>query len=54
MKRIMAEPEIRNRMRGIGLIPNESPSVEAIQKYFVEEDAKWGGLVRKLGLAGTM
>ena len=54
MKRITAEPEIRNRMRGIGLIPNESPSVEAIQKYFVEEDAKWGGLVRKLGLAGTM
>jgi tripartite-type tricarboxylate transporter receptor subunit TctC len=54
MKRIMAEPDIQNRMRGIGLIPNESPPVEAIQKYFVDEDTKWGGLVRKLGLGGTM
>ena len=54
MKRIMAEPEIQNRMRGIGLIPFETPSVEAIQKYFIEEDAKWGGLVRKLGLGGSM
>lgn len=53
MKRIMAESEIQNRMRGIGLIPVDSPSVEGIQKYVNDEEAKWGGIVRKLGLAGS-
>lgn len=53
MKRIMAEAEIQNRMRGIGLIPVDSPSVEGIQKYVNDEEAKWGGIVRKLGLAGS-
>ena len=53
MKRIMAETEIQNRMKGIGLIPVDSPSVEGIQKYVNDEEAKWGGIVRKLGLAGS-
>lgn len=53
MKRIMAEADIQNRMRGIGLIPVDSPSVEGIQKYVNDEEAKWGGIVRKLGLAGS-
>ncbi|MFM9971172.1 MAG: Bug family tripartite tricarboxylate transporter substrate binding protein [Burkholderiales bacterium] len=53
MKRVMAEADIQNRMRGIGLIPVDSPSVEGIQKYITDEEAKWGGIVRKLGLAGS-
>ena len=53
MKRIMAEPDLQNRMKGIGLIPVDSPSVEGIQKYVSDEEAKWGGIVRKLGLAGS-
>ncbi len=53
MKRIMAEPEIQNRMRTIGLIPVETVSPEATQKYMTDEEAKWGGIIRKLGLAGS-
>ncbi len=53
MKRIVNEPELVQRMRGIGLIPVDPPSVEATQKYILDEEAKWGGLVRKLGLAGS-
>ncbi len=53
MKRIMAEPEIQNRLKNIGLIPVDSPSVEGIQKYITDEQAKWGAVIRKLGLAGT-
>ena len=53
MKRIMAEPELQGRMKDIGLIPVDSPSVEGIQKYVNDEEAKWGGIVRKLGLAGS-
>jgi tripartite-type tricarboxylate transporter receptor subunit TctC len=54
MKRIMAEPEIQSRIKGIGLIPFESPSIDGIQRYIVSEEQKWGGIVRKLGLAGSM
>ena len=53
MKRIIAEPDIQDRMKGIGLIPVESPSVEGIQKYIADEEVKWGTVVRKLGMAGT-
>jgi hypothetical protein len=38
----------------IGLIPVETPSVDGIQKYFAVERDKWGSLVRKLGLEGSM
>lgn len=53
MKRIMAEPDIQNRMKGIGLIPVESPPVEGIQKYIADEEAKWGAVIQKLGMAGS-
>ena len=53
MKRIISEQDIQNRMRGIGLIPVDTPTVEGIQKYIADEEAKWGSLVRKLGLAGS-
>ena len=53
MKRATATPEVRERILGFGLIPVESPAIEAIQDYLKSEEAKWGGLVRKLGLAGS-
>ncbi len=53
MKRIMSEPDITKRLLGIGLIPVDSPSIEGIQQYINAEEVKWGGLVRKLGLAGS-
>ncbi len=53
MKRILAEPEIQNRLKGLGLIPFDTPPVEAIQRYIVSEEAKWGGIVKKLGLQGS-
>ena len=53
MKRIMATPEMQQKILNIGLIPNETPSVEGIQAYIKAETEKWGGLVRQLGLAGS-
>ena len=53
MKRIMAVPEVRERIANLGLIPIDTPSVEGIQEYIRSEEKKWGGLVRQLGLAGT-
>jgi tripartite-type tricarboxylate transporter receptor subunit TctC len=54
MKKIMADPEMIKLASNIGLIPMETPSVDGIQKYFASEREKWGSLVRKLGLEGSM
>lgn len=53
MQRIMATPEMQQRILNIGLIPNASPSVEGTQAYIKDETEKWGALVRQLGLAGS-
>jgi tripartite-type tricarboxylate transporter receptor subunit TctC len=53
MKRIMAAPEIQQKIVNIGLIPQESPPVEGIQRYIRSETEKWGALVRQLGLEGS-
>jgi tripartite-type tricarboxylate transporter receptor subunit TctC len=54
MKKIMADPEMKKLASNIGLIPVDTPSIEGIQKYFTTEREKWGSLVRKLGLEGSM
>ena len=54
MKKIMSDPEMNKLAANIGLIPVETPSVDGIQKYFAIERDKWGSLVRKLGLEGSM
>src|SRR5712692_10557523 len=53
MKRIMATPEVQQKIMNIGLIPHESPSVEGIQRYIKAETDKWGALVRQLRLEGS-
>jgi len=53
MKRALADPEIKQKIETIGLIPFDTPSVEGLRAYRRAEQEKWGGLVRKLGLEGT-
>jgi tripartite-type tricarboxylate transporter receptor subunit TctC len=53
MGRIMAAPEMQQKIMNIGLIPYASPSVEGIQAYIKAETEKWGALVRQLGLEGS-
>ena len=53
MKRIMAAPELREKIVTLGLLPIDSPSVEGIRAYIKSEQEKWGSLVRKLGLEGS-
>jgi tripartite-type tricarboxylate transporter receptor subunit TctC len=54
MKKIMADPEMRKLTEKIGLIPIDTPDVAGIEKYLASEREKWGGLVKQLGLEGTM
>jgi len=53
MKRVMADPELKQKIETIGLIPFESPSVEDTRAYRKAEQEKWGALVKKLGLEGS-
>ncbi len=52
MKRIMAVPDIQQRIYGLGLIPHATPSIEGVQQYMRAESEKWGALVKSLGLLG--
>jgi tripartite-type tricarboxylate transporter receptor subunit TctC len=54
MKKIMADPEMQKRISAIGLIPIDTPSVAGIDDYMKAERKKWGELVKKLGLEGSM
>jgi len=53
MKRVLAEPEIKQRIETIGLIPFDTPGIEALRAYRKSEQEKWGALVKKLGLEGS-
>jgi tripartite-type tricarboxylate transporter receptor subunit TctC len=53
MKKIMAMPDIREKIGAIGLIPNDTPSEDGMRAYLKSEGDKWGSLVKKLGLQGS-
>jgi len=53
MKRIMVDPDIKQKIETIGLIPFDTPSVEELIAYRRAEQQKWGALVKKLGLEAS-
>jgi tripartite-type tricarboxylate transporter receptor subunit TctC len=53
MKRIMEAPEMRAKIAALGLIPNDSPSIEDMRSYIQSERLKWGAMVKQLGLEGS-
>ena len=53
MKRIMQAPEMRAKIAALGLIPNDSPSIEDMRGYIQSERLKWGAMVKQLGLEGS-
>jgi tripartite-type tricarboxylate transporter receptor subunit TctC len=54
MSRIIATGELQTRMSSLGLIPYPPPPIAESQAYIKSEIDKWGGLVKSLGLAGTI
>jgi tripartite-type tricarboxylate transporter receptor subunit TctC len=53
MRRILARPEIRDKIASLGLLPHDGGSVEDMRGYIKAEGEKWGTLVRSLGLEGS-
>jgi tripartite-type tricarboxylate transporter receptor subunit TctC len=53
MKRVLAEPDLKQKIETIGLIPFDTPGIEDLRSYRKAEQEKWGALVKKLGLEGS-
>jgi tripartite-type tricarboxylate transporter receptor subunit TctC len=53
MKKIMRDPDIREKISLLGYIPNETPSIEDMRRYVDSERLKWGTMVKELGLEGS-
>ena len=53
MKRIMGAPEMQQRIASMGLLPIDPPSLAETDRYIKSETAKFGALIKALGLAGS-
>ena len=49
----MPDPMMREKIAALGLLPNESPSVEDMRRYIQSERLKWAVMVRQVGLEGS-
>ena len=54
MKRIMAAPEMQQRIANMGLIPLNPSSTAETERYIRSETAKWRTLLTEIGLAGSL
>ena len=54
MKRITGDAEFQKKVLTIGLLPINTDSVEGMRKYMKAEQTRWGALVKKLGLEGSL
>ena len=52
LKTALALPEIRETISRSGMIPQESPSREELQRYVASETVRWAKIVREAGAAG--
>jgi tripartite-type tricarboxylate transporter receptor subunit TctC len=53
-KAVGKQPEIQERLTGMGLIPVDTPSVPELKKFLDAEMVKWRQQVEKAGIAGSM
>ena len=54
MKRIMAMPDVRARIAGLGLVPHEPPSIADTEQFLKTEATRWGAILKGMGLAGSI
>jgi tripartite-type tricarboxylate transporter receptor subunit TctC len=53
MKRIMLDPAMREKIAALGLLPNDTPTVEEMRGFIQSERLKWGAMVKQLGLEAS-
>ena len=54
LARIMADPKMQEAITTLGLIPQAAQSLAATRAYVASENEKWGALVKRLGMAGSI
>jgi tripartite-type tricarboxylate transporter receptor subunit TctC len=54
MKRIMAAPDMKQRISNTGLIPLDPPSITETGRYIESETARWRSIITSIGLTGSM
>lgn len=56
LKAILDEPQQKERMRTLGLIPVDAPTppVPQLKEFLANEIARWGKVVQQAGLAGSL
>jgi tripartite-type tricarboxylate transporter receptor subunit TctC len=52
-KGLLATDDIRRKIAQTGMLPTDSPSVDALRVFIKSEIARWGDVVRKAGIAGS-
>jgi tripartite-type tricarboxylate transporter receptor subunit TctC len=53
-KAVGQQPELQEKLVGMGLIPIDTPSVPELRKFLEAEMVKWRAQVEKAGIAGSM
>jgi len=53
LREIAIQPEIRDRMILLGMVPKSSPPPDKLQGFIDSEMVRWGKVVQLAGLAGT-
>jgi tripartite-type tricarboxylate transporter receptor subunit TctC len=54
LKAILAAPEIRAQILKAGMLPMDTGSVSDLQGFVRSEISRWGDVVRKAGIEGSM
>jgi tripartite-type tricarboxylate transporter receptor subunit TctC len=54
MQKIMGNSAIRAQISKLGLVPVDPPSISDTERFLKAESAKWSGILKSIGLAGTL
>ncbi len=54
LKLLLSAPDVAEQISKAGMLPMETPSVETMHAFIKSEIARWGEVVRKAGIEGSM
>ena len=50
----LSKPEVIEKMKNLGVIPGGKGNVQELTEFVKSEEARWGDVIRKAGLAGSL
>ncbi|MDB5569278.1 MAG: extra-cytoplasmic solute receptor BugT [Hyphomicrobiales bacterium] len=54
LKQILAAPGVAEQISQAGMLPMETPSIDTMHEFIKSEISRWGAVVRKAGIEGSM